>query len=59
VEGEDEPATDEEVHKPTWQSVKGTPTWQLVKGTLIHRCVVAAGGKWRQRLAEIQVMGAP
>ncbi len=22
------------------------PTWQSVKGTLIHRCVLAAGGKW-------------
>lgn len=22
------------------------PTWQSVKGTLIHRCVLAARGKW-------------
>jgi hypothetical protein len=25
---------------------RGQPTWQSVKGTLIHRCVLAAGGKW-------------
>jgi hypothetical protein len=22
------------------------PAWQSVKGNLIHRCVLAAGGKW-------------